>query len=44
MIARRFGGMPELGTQIVLSTTLCSAITFPLWLILGDYFVVPVFP
>ncbi len=44
MIARRFGGMPELGTQIVLSTTLCSAVTFPLWLILGDYFVVPVFP
>ncbi len=44
MLARRFGGIPELGTQIVLSTTLCSMITFPLWIILGDRFIVPMIP
>ncbi len=44
MIARRFGGIPEVGTQIVLATTICSMLTFPLWIILGDLYIVPIFP
>ncbi len=44
MIARRFGGIPEVGTQIVLATTICSILTFPLWMILGDLYIVPIFP
>ncbi len=41
MLARRFGGIPELGTQIVISTTVCCIITFPLWLVLGHLLITP---
>ncbi len=41
ILAKRFGGKPELGTQVLLSTTLCSFLTLPLWLALGNAFVVP---
>ena len=36
LLAKRYGGQPTIGTQILLSTTLCSAITLPLWLTLGN--------
>ncbi len=44
ILAKRFGGIPELGTQVLLSTTLCSFLTLPLWLALGNMFVVPLMP
>lgn len=36
LLAKRYGGQPTIGTQILLSTTLCSVITLPLWLTLGN--------
>lgn len=44
IIAMRFGGKPEVGTQILLSTTVCSFITLPIWLALGSEYVVPLLP
>ncbi len=44
IIAKRFGGRPEVGTQILLATTVCSFITLPIWLTLGGTFVVPLLP
>ncbi len=40
ILAKRFGGKPELGTQVLLATTVCSFLTLPLWLALGNTFVV----
>ncbi len=44
ILAKRFGGKPELGTQVLLSTTVCSFLTLPLWLALGNTFVVELMP
>ena len=44
IISMRFGGKPEVGTQILLSTTICSFITLPIWLALGSAYVVPLLP
>lgn len=44
ILAKRFGGIPELGTQILLSTTICSFLTLPIWLALGNAFVLPLLP
>ncbi len=44
ILAKRFGGKPELGTQVLLSTTVCSFLTLPLWLALGSHFVVGLMP
>ena len=33
--------MHEIGTQILLSTTLCSFLTLPVWLAVGSKFVIP---
>ncbi len=44
LLARRYGGQPNVGTQILLSTTLCSFFTLPLWLAVGGAFVVPILP
>ncbi len=44
LICMRFGGKPEVGTQILLSTTICSFITLPIWLALGSAYVVPLLP
>ncbi len=41
IIAKRFGGRPEIGTQVLLATTIGSFLTLPLWLALGNMFVVP---
>lgn len=41
ILAKRFGGIPEVGTQILLATTLCSFLTLPIWLALGSKFVIP---
>ena len=41
ILAKRFGGIPEVGTQILLSTTLCSFITLPFWLAIGSKLVIP---
>ena len=41
ILARRFGGIPTIGTQILLSTTVCSFLTLPLWLTLGSTFITP---
>ena len=41
ILAKRFGGIPEIGTQILLSTTLCSFLTLPVWLAVGSKFVIP---
>ncbi len=41
IIAKRFGGRPEVGTQILLSTTVCSFLTLPVWLAVGSTWVVP---
>lgn len=38
ILARRFGGIPAVGTQILLATTLFSFLTLPLWLALGRTF------
>lgn len=42
ILAKRFGGQPTVGTQILLSTTICSFLTLPLWLALGNAFVVAI--
>lgn len=39
IIAKRFGGRPEVGTQILLSTTVCSFLTLPVWLAVGSTWV-----
>ncbi len=44
ILAKRFGGKPELGTQILLATTVCSFLTLPLWLALGNACVVNLLP
>lgn len=36
ILAKRFGGRPEVGTQILLATTLGSFVTLPIWLTLGQ--------
>lgn len=41
ILAKRFGGIPEVGTQILLATTVCSFITLPIWLAVGSAWVVP---
>lgn len=43
ILAKRFGGNPDLGTQIMLTTTAASFITLPFWLSLGSALVVPLF-
>ncbi|MGN0865865.1 MAG: AEC family transporter [Akkermansia sp.] len=35
ILAKRFGGQPDVGTQILLATTLCSFLTLPIWLAMG---------
>ncbi|MGN0836100.1 MAG: AEC family transporter, partial [Akkermansia sp.] len=35
ILAKRFGGQPDVGTQILLATTLCSFVTLPIWLAMG---------
>ncbi|MGN0868297.1 MAG: AEC family transporter [Akkermansia sp.] len=35
ILAKRFGGQPDVGTQILLATTLCSILTLPIWLAMG---------
>ena len=42
VLAKRFGGKPEMATQILLSTTVCSFLTLPIWLTLGDFLVCPI--
>lgn len=42
ILAKRFGGQPNVGTQILLSTTVCSFLTLPIWLALGNAFVIPI--
>lgn len=44
ILAKRFGGRPEVGTQILLATTVCSFLTLPVWLAVGSAFVVPLLP
>ncbi len=44
ILAKRFGGIPELGTQVLLSTTVCSFLTLPIWLAIGNAVVVPLLP
>lgn len=41
ILAKRFGGRPEVGTQVLLATTLCSFLTLPFWLALGSAWVTP---
>ena len=41
ILAKRFGGQPTVGTQILLSTTLCSFLTLPIWLALGNALITP---
>jgi len=41
ILAKRYGGRPEVGTQILLTTTVCSFLTLPIWLAVGSTFVVP---
>ncbi len=41
ILAKRYGGIPEVGTQILLTTTVCSFITLPIWLAVGNTWVVP---
>ena len=42
ILAKRFGGQPTIGTQILLSTTVCSFLTLPIWLALGNAFVISI--
>lgn len=35
ILAQRFGGVPDIGTQVLLATTVCSFLTLPFWLSLG---------
>lgn len=44
ILAKRFGGIPEVGTQILLSTTVCSFLTLPIWLAVGNLWIVPLMP
>ena len=44
IIAKRYGGRPEVGTQILLSTTVCSFITLPIWLAVGSMYVAEILP
>lgn len=44
ILAKRFGGVPEVGTQILLATTAVSFVTLPLWLSVGSLCVVPLIP
>lgn len=44
ILAKRYGGCPEVGTQILLATTVCSFLTLPVWLALGSAYVVPLLP
>lgn len=44
IIAKRYGGRPEVGTQILLATTICSFITLPVWLAVGSTWVVELLP
>lgn len=44
IIARRFGGQPDVGTQILLSTTVCSFLTLPVWLAVGNTYVAELMP
>lgn len=41
ILAKRFGGIPEIGTQILLVTTLGAIFTLPVWLAIGNAMVVP---
>lgn len=43
ILAKRFGGHPDLGTQILLTTTVASFLTLPCWLALGSSLVVPLY-
>ncbi len=43
MLARRFGGDPELSMQVVLTTTIFSVLTLPIWLLIGDLYIVTMF-
>lgn len=43
ILAKRFGGNPDLGTQILLTTTVASFLTLPCWLALGSTLVVPLY-
>jgi predicted permease len=43
ILAKRFGGNPDMGTQILLTTTVTSFLTLPVWLTLGSMFVVPLY-
>lgn len=43
ILAKRFGGNPDLGTQILLTTTAASFITLPCWLALGSMWVIPLY-
>ena len=43
ILAQRFGGHPDLGTQILLTTTVASFLTLPCWLALGSSLVVPLY-
>lgn len=42
ILAKRFGGQPGVGTQILLSTTACSFLTLPFWLALGSALILPI--
>lgn len=44
IIAKRFGGRPEVGTQILLATTICSFLTLPIWLAVGSTYVAQLLP
>lgn len=44
VIAKRFGGRPEVGTQILLATTVCSFVTLPIWLSIGSTYVAELLP
>lgn len=37
ILAKRFGGVPDIGTQVLLATTVCSFLTLPVWLSLGQF-------
>ncbi len=42
VLAKRFGGKPEMSTEILLSTTICSFLTLPVWLTIGSLYVAPI--
>ena len=39
LMAKHYGGTPQVAVQIVMSTTLLSLLTTPLWVTVGQYFV-----